>query len=472
MFDPLLKRFPVFILFAFDALSASAQVADSLQKIDPLTCLQDYVRIESVSGREKRAAQYFEAVCRAKGLHIRVFTAHDSSYNFAASLYPLDLKKPNVCFLSHIDVVTSGERSEWRHPPYDGVIEDSILWGRGTLDVKGLAVMHLFGLLDYVKEHSNDSLQYNYTMLLVSGEETGGFNGAKIVADSFLHELNAVAIFGEGGAGIDSVIPSKPNVPIFGISVAEKTNLWLKLEMRYTTFGHGAAPPGNYVNKSMLKAFNKLSSTEGHIEFNKTTKRMFKMLGEWEGGGKGFVLKNIHWPIFRPVLKRLIKREPDFDALLRNTAVLTNIFNPPGPPNKLSSKVTAYLDCRLLPGTNRRKFIREIKYGLFEPRFKVSIINECPDAEESSPETPYFRAMQVAIQKHYPTAKVMPILFPASSDNNYFREKGIPVYGITPMWLNRSELQSIHNIDERIPIPQLYKGIGIFKMLIQTLEAK
>jgi len=216
----------------------------------------------------------------------------------------------------------------------------------------------------------------------------------------------------------------------------------------------------------MMKALNKLGQVEGRIEFHKTTKRMFKELGKMEGGFSGWVLKHIHWKIFRSFVRKAMEREPVFSAMLQNTAVMTNIFNPPGPPNQISTRATAFLDCRLLPETKIKKFIRDIKYGLIEPRFKVSIINQCPEAEESSPDLLEYQIFARAIQETFPGSKTAPILFPASSDNNYFRQFGIPTYGITPVLMSRGDIESIHGANERIKIADLWSGIEVFNKFL------
>jgi acetylornithine deacetylase/succinyl-diaminopimelate desuccinylase-like protein len=220
----------------------------------------------------------------------------------------------------------------------------------------------------------------------------------------------------------------------------------------------------------MLKALNKLSQVEGRIEFHKTTKRMLRVLGNLEGGFKGWVIRHLHWPIFRPLLRRQIEKEPLFGAVLQNTAVLSNIFNPPGPPNQISSRATIFMDCRLLPETKIKKFIRDIKYGLFEPRFKVSIINQCPEADESSPDMPEYKAFARAIENTFPGSVTMPILFPASSDNNYFRQFEIPTFGVTPVLLSRQGLESIHGPNESLRIAALWKGAEVFFRLVQELR--
>ena len=49
---------------------------------------------------------------------------------------------PKLLFDGHMDTVAVGDPSRWSHPPYDGAIEDGILYGRGSCDMKGgLAAM-------------------------------------------------------------------------------------------------------------------------------------------------------------------------------------------------------------------------------------------------------------------------------------------------------------------------------------------
>ena len=72
----------------------------------------------------------------------------NSNFNFAASLFPLESKKPNIILLNHIDTVSEGVLEEWQYPPYSGKITDEDIWGRGAYDNKGAAVMQLFSLLN------------------------------------------------------------------------------------------------------------------------------------------------------------------------------------------------------------------------------------------------------------------------------------------------------------------------------------
>lgn len=48
--------------------------------------------------------------------------------------------------LGHIDVVPEGDLSGWKFDPYEGVIEDGKIYGRGTDDDKGATLAAYFAM--------------------------------------------------------------------------------------------------------------------------------------------------------------------------------------------------------------------------------------------------------------------------------------------------------------------------------------
>jgi succinyl-diaminopimelate desuccinylase len=48
--------------------------------------------------------------------------------------------------LVHLDVVDPGDPDKWSYPPFEGTIADGLVWGRGTMDDKGAAVICLYGM--------------------------------------------------------------------------------------------------------------------------------------------------------------------------------------------------------------------------------------------------------------------------------------------------------------------------------------
>ncbi|MEK9502281.1 M20 family metallopeptidase [Gaopeijia maritima] len=51
-------------------------------------------------------------------------------------------KGATVLLNAHLDIVAEGDPAEWEHPPFEGVLADGFLHGRGAMDIKGpLALM-------------------------------------------------------------------------------------------------------------------------------------------------------------------------------------------------------------------------------------------------------------------------------------------------------------------------------------------
>lgn len=413
----------------------------------PQQLLENLIQFESVSGQEKEIGQYLMTYCEQKGLFVENLSYKDSVINFSASLYPLSLGKPNIILHSHLDVVPVSSPELWTHPAYAGESYQDTIWGRGAIDCKGLAVMQLEAIFSLINRARTEDLPYNITFLGLSGEETGNPYGAKYVTEQFLQKLNAIVVFGEGGSGLQELVPSKPELPIFGISVAEKSSLWLKLEARKKTHGHGAVPPDLYANKRLVRSLIKLLDQKREIKFDRTSRRMFRELGTLEGGMRGFVIKHINWIIFWPFVKKYFRPGEIFNVLVTNTFVITEISTiGNGAINQIGNVAFAILDCRLLPGEDTKRFLRRMQFAVGS-KIEITILSESPNTSASKPSV-FLEHMQAALAEIHPNSKSTPILFPASTDNNFFRLSGIPTYGIIPVIFDRVALEGVHGENE------------------------
>jgi len=438
--------------------------AKAQEAVDVLSGL---IKFPSVSGKESEAAKYLQKICEQKGLYIRVFSESDSAYNFSASLFPLSDNKPNIILLNHLDVVPANETKDWKYPPYSGAVVKDTVWGRGALDMKGIAVMQLMALLK-LKEKTGTDFKYNVTLLCLGNEESGGKNGAKIICDNYLDELKPAVVFGEGGVGLRNVIPGNAGKKVFFVSVAEKKSLWIKLEAKLRSHGHASMPSNRNANKIILNAITKVENNDPKIKFDRTTKTTFKKLGKLVPGFKGFILSHIYWGIFKPIRKKVLSQNEMLLPMVQNTFQLTSITNPPGALNQISAVSTAYFDCRLLPRFHEKPFTIKRLMRVLDPRIKLTILDESPEAEPTKPDH-YYDLFSEAIKKVHSDAEVIPFLFLASSDNSYFRNKKVPTYGIMPLELNAELMQTVHGVNERIPVSGLNSGIEVYYNFFESL---
>lgn len=428
--------------------------------------LQKYIQFPSISGSEKDAGDFIKSICKENGLYISDFGTENGNYNFAASVYPLENKKPNIIFLNHIDVVPEIETENGK--PYSGEITKNAVYGRGAIDNKGVGLMQLYSIIKYLKSKNKSDSKYNVTFLAVSCEETQCDGGVSYVIKNHLKELNPVVVIGEGPSELTTLIGGEFKNPFYGISVAHKRSYWLNLELEMKTSAHGSITPIEYSNKEMIKALNKLTKKKNKIVYNDLNVSVLKSLGAHKKGIEGFVLR--HPRLFKLFIKPKLRKQPEMLALFTNTITLTNIYTNTNTYNIIPSKTSAYLDCRLLPQTNEIRFFAHLKKSLKNDNIKITIVENMPKTLPSSVETIYYKNLSDAITSHYPNTTTIPVLLPNINDLGAFRAKKIPAYGSNPVNFSREEVENIHNNDESISIPLLYDGFEVYLDFINRMQ--
>jgi len=90
---------------------------------------------------------------------------------------------PTLAFLGHTDVVPSGPEAAWASPPFEPVIRDGVLYGRGAADMKGSVAAMVVALEAFVAAHPGHPGRV--ALLLTSDEEGDAIDGVRTVADVF-----------------------------------------------------------------------------------------------------------------------------------------------------------------------------------------------------------------------------------------------------------------------------------------------
>jgi succinyl-diaminopimelate desuccinylase len=91
-------------------------------------------------------------------------------------------KGPVLCFAGHTDVVPTGPLEEWRSNPFEPMIRDGILYGRGAADMKsGLAAM-ITATEAFVRDHPRH--KGSIAFLITSDEEGPSVDGTRRVVET------------------------------------------------------------------------------------------------------------------------------------------------------------------------------------------------------------------------------------------------------------------------------------------------
>src|SRR5690606_38965816 len=88
---------------------------------------------------------------------------------------------PVFMFLGHTDVVPTGPAEAWTSPPFDPVVRDGLLYGRGAADMKGSVAAMVVAAERFIAAHPDHS--GTLALLLTSDEEGTAVDGVRRVAD-------------------------------------------------------------------------------------------------------------------------------------------------------------------------------------------------------------------------------------------------------------------------------------------------
>jgi len=460
----LLKLMPLILLFnVFNSFAqypnSDFKVLVNNQNLSIEETLSEYIKFESLSGNEKRVGEWLKTICIDNGLYITQMGNKDGNYNFSASIYPLSKNLPNIIFLIHMDVVPADDSVNWTYPPFSGLITDTEVWGRGAIDNKGPGIMQLYSVIKLLRETKEESLPYNVTFLAVSCEEIICDGGVKYVVDNYLDSLHPSVVICEGATELGEVVGNNSQ-NIFGISIAEKRPLWLKLSLEKGVSGHGCVTPIKYPDKEMTIALNQLVNFKRKVLYNDLNISLLKELAAMKKGMERLILK--HPRFFKPIIIPQLRKQPELLSLFTNTITLTNIKSSNDAINMISAKSTALIDSRLLPDQSNSDFILSIQRKLKNDDIKIHVLKSFQEVPPSDVSSFYFDQMKRSVEMNYANSRIIPIILPNYNDVGHFRAENKTSFSINPFILSAAHICSIHNTNERIPISCLYLGMETY----------
>jgi len=417
---------------------------------DPLVkLLQAYVRIDTTNppGNEEAAARFLKNILDAEGIATQVFVSTAGRANLLAKLPSASASpEPPLLLLHHIDVVPA-DPAQWSVPPFEGVIKDDYLWGRGAIDTKITGILQLNTLLNL--KRNNVPLNRDVYMLAVADEEAGGFWGLQWMLDKMGDRLKPGFVIDEGGFGFKNVFTNDGRT-VYAVAIEEKKVLGLRVTA-HGRAGHGALPNTENPTEILRKALDKIERA-----FVQERPRPPASVADMEAQ-------------LGPLRKTGLAQ-----AIRRNTFEITSLTAYSGDPldpkdNVVPAEAVATLDCRLLPTQAEFDLLHRLREAVADKRVTVEITRRTQDAPPArSYKTPLYSALKKAVKEHDPAAVVVPLLYPAATDSRFFRARGAACYGFVPVVLTEKEFYGLHAADEKLPLDGLEKASRIMYDWVKT----
>jgi acetylornithine deacetylase/succinyl-diaminopimelate desuccinylase-like protein len=425
-----------------------AQAPDEVTRL-----LTEYVRLDTSNppGDTRKAADFLAGVLDREGIPVTRYESEPGKaivYGRLKATVSPPVGKALV-LLHHMDVVPA-DRTQWKTDPFTPTIRGNELWGRGAFDMKGQGVAHLVAFL--MLKRQRVPLARDVILLAEPDEEVGGAAGARWMIANHYAELDPEYVIDEGGFGSREMFAAGKLV--YGISVAEKKIVWLKIRAEGVA-GHGSQPIEQNANDHLVNALQRLLAEPP--------------------GARNVPAKDSIVEVMRARVGALAQNKFT-NAIQRSTISLTWFKSGVGDPPKINvipSVAEAGLDCRVLPGTTRDQWIAEVRRRLGDPALTIDVVNESDDPIVTSQDSALYRSLEAAILRRHPDAIVTPMLIPYGTDSNAFRPRGVKSYGVFPAILPADVVTQMHGDAERVPLDAVAEASQVlFDALRATVEKK
>lgn len=396
-------------------------------------------------------------------------------------------KKP-LLFLSHYDVVPINNydfsnpptytpvfklnekaspltdyQTSWTYPPFSGAVDHGRIYGRGTLDMKGM----LISILEATDQLLGVHFQPEQDIYLAFGhdEEVSGRQGALKIADYFKQKgITFDAVYDEGGYVVSSqsVIKSVDKA-IALVGVAEKGFLTLQITVNGTG-GHSSMPPKKGSLVLAAEIINELNEHQMSASITEPIDFFLKNVGGSMDFKSQLAIAN-QW-FLKDLLIKSLEKDAASNALIRTTTALTMAHSSDA-PNVLSATTEIIVNFRILQGNTVDDVLDHVKQLCegYDVDYKVISSREPSKISEIKGES--FKKVQKTIAKVYPNAIISPYLTIGGTDAYKYEIVSDNVFRFMPVEINQYDQRLIHNDNESITIDNYMRMIHYFKLLMQ-----
>lgn len=368
--------------------------------------------------------------------------------------------RPGV-LMAHYDVVPVNE-ADWQKPAFEGIIEDNVMWGRGTLDTKGT----LNGVMEAADNLiASGFVPENDLYLAFAGDEEISGDGAPAIV-RWLQEsgITPAFVLDEGGAVVENVFPGV-KAPCAVIGTGEKGPMDVRLTLK-TSGGHSSTPPPHSPVGILAQAVSRIENHPFPFTLTPPAAQMFDALGRRSTFLYRLIFANL-W-CFKPVLNLICRKSGgELNALVRTTVAFTQMQGSAA-SNVLPPEAWVGANLRLICGETVEGAKAYLEKVIANDQIKVDVIFGMNPSRISRTDDEPFQRLSRAIRGTWTDAIVSPYLMLACSDSRHYGVLSDHVYRFSAMALSKEERGLIHANNERIPLETIVKTVAFYQRLIRS----
>jgi acetylornithine deacetylase/succinyl-diaminopimelate desuccinylase-like protein len=377
---------------------------------------------------------------------------------------------PVLLLIPHLDVVPA-QAPQWTYDPFGGVRADGFVWGRGAVDMLNVtaAMAVVFkGIVDGVlPQPAGDVI-----LAGVADEEAGGTYGAAELVSNHWPLVECDYVLTEvAGPKI-----GRPGETVIPVTVAEKGPAWRKVRAAGVA-GHGSQPFRR--DNAVITLAEVIAKVGSHAQ-------PVLITDEWRACVP-------YLPIDTTLAESLV--DPDrIDSAIEQIAAsdeilarwihacthLTfspNVVHGGTKSNVVPDAADADIDIRLLPGQDASDIVDHLRKVLgpdLYDRIDITPVLEM-DANGSVADGPLWEAIADASEIHTGNRTIAPTLTPVTTDARFFRDKGIPAYGVGLFDDSVTFAQMLgmfHGADERVSEASVVATVEFLATVIERFSER
>jgi len=409
-----------------------------LRMTPEVTMLQELVRIDSSKPEGvAAAARWVAAHLKRNGIDAEIIESAPSMLNVYARIRGRSPGQGLLLF-NHLDVVPAGEG--WTRPPYDAFLFGDRMYGRGTVDMKGITICQLAAFVAVAK--SGRVPEHDLVFLATADEETGSTWGMQWLLAHRPDIFTGVA-YGITEGGLTEIMSDR--MTYFGIEIGGKQLVQVVVE--------AASKERLQQTRVALEPYIASRHPDRVLP---EVKRFFAQLAATRVAFRPY-LADIDATIETGQFWRL---PPTYRDLVQNSIGT-------GPVRQVGDRWEMQVSMVNLSDEHPEKRIAWLDetVSAFDARVSRILVKEGPNVF-SAENTLVFSLLAKAARERHGVVAGTYILYRSISDCRFLRPRGIACYGVSPYRVTYFESIAIHGTDESINVGAFQDGVEYLKDVV------